>query len=271
MLCVGRTAVPSDIMYYYCTRTSSLRVLQSGTGIGSFRYLPVTLYGNNKQVECYAFLDDGSELTLVDEELVEELQLPGDLRPLCLKWTGGTHRFESNSQSINMEIAGKEGKRYRLQDVRTVKELQLPCQSLDMNYLKSEFGYLRNLSIDSYSEVRPRLLIGLTHASIMLVRKSREGKMGEPIAVKTNLGWTVYGVRSKEDFNTSHIYHICNCSGPEETKLHQIVKNYFSLDSLGVVKQEHTLLSRDDERAVMLLEYSLRRQTIRNWITLAVR
>ncbi|XP_055638129.1 uncharacterized protein LOC129776484 [Toxorhynchites rutilus septentrionalis] len=89
----------------------------------------------------------------------------------------------------------------------------------------------------------------------MLVRKSREGKMSEPIAVKTNLGWVVYGVQSTVDsMNTSHTYHICTCSESDDTKLHQIVKNYFSLDSAGIIKQERTLLSREDEQAVALLE-----------------
>lgn len=30
--------------------------------------------------------------------------------PLCLKWTGGTHRYEADSQSVNVKICGQNGK-----------------------------------------------------------------------------------------------------------------------------------------------------------------
>ncbi|XP_055645287.1 uncharacterized protein LOC129781732, partial [Toxorhynchites rutilus septentrionalis] len=228
---------------------------QSGLVPGSFRYLPVTLFGEGVQVQCYAFLDDGSELTLIDEELADELKLSGDIRPLCLKWTGGTHRNESDSRSVNVEICGRGGKRSSLHDARTVKQLQLPFQTLDIQHLRSKYGYLYGLPIDSYSNVRPRILIGLRHANLMLVRKSREGKVGEPIAVKTNLGWTVYGGRANENsVNTiSHTYHICTCSEQNAINLNQMVKNYFSIDSL-VVNQNQPQLSKNDERAMLLLE-----------------
>ncbi|XP_065076520.1 uncharacterized protein LOC135700058 [Ochlerotatus camptorhynchus] len=228
---------------------------QSGMGPGSFRYLPVTLFGNGVQAKCHAFLDDGSELTLIDQELAEELNLSGDVLPLCLKWTGGTHRYESNSRSVNIEISGHGGKRTWLQDVRTVEELQLPFQSLDMAHLAEKHTYLRGLPVESYSNVRPRILIGLRHANLMLVRRSREGTIGEPIAVKTNLGWTVYGGWTMENSlnNTSHTYHICTCNEQSETYLNQMVKDYFSIDSL-VVKPNQLRMSKDDERAMSLLE-----------------
>ncbi|XP_062705505.1 uncharacterized protein LOC115255509 [Aedes albopictus] len=229
---------------------------RSDTGPGSFRYLPVTLFGDGVQVSCHAFLDDGSELTLIDQQLAEDLKLFGTVLPLCLKWTGGTHRYESDSQSINVEICGKDGKRMLLQDVRTVEELQLPYQSLDMDQLSERHGYLRGLPVDSYCNVRPRILIGLKHANLMLVRRSREGKMGEPIAVKTNLGWTVYGGWASQDSSStaSHTYHICSCNEPDLTHLNQMVKDYFSMDSLVVQPSHAGRLSKDDERAMALLE-----------------
>ncbi|XP_055523268.1 uncharacterized protein LOC129717408 [Wyeomyia smithii] len=228
---------------------------QSCTTPGSFRYLPVTLFGNGKQVQCHAFLDDGSELTLIDQDLARELKVGGDIRPLCPKWTGGTHRYESDSQSVNVEVCGREGKRWFLQDVRTVAELQLPYQSLNMDELCAKYKYLQGIPVDSYSDVRPRILIGLRHANLMLVRKSREGKIGDPIAVKTNLGWTVYGGWTTENASNivSHSYHICTCTGDNVRDLNQTVKDYFSLDSL-VVKPSQTRLSKNDERAMLLLE-----------------
>ncbi|XP_062565705.1 uncharacterized protein LOC134227988 [Armigeres subalbatus] len=225
------------------------------TGTGSLRYLPVTLFGNGIQLKCHAFLDDGSELTLIDQQLAEELRLSGTIHPLCLKWTGGTHRYESDSQSVELVVAGRGGKRLLLQDVRTVEELQLPFQSLDMTQLTKQHRYLQGLPVESYTNVRPRILIGLRHANVMLVRKSREGKIGDPIAVKTNLGWSVYGGwATKNSSSTSHTYHICTCSEESMTHLNQTVKDYFAIDSLVVKPNQLERLSKDDERAMFLLE-----------------
>ncbi|XP_062542531.1 uncharacterized protein LOC134210506 [Armigeres subalbatus] len=224
------------------------------TGTGSLRYLPVTLFGNGIQLKCHAFLDDGSELTLIDQQLAEELRLSGTIHPLCLKWTGGTHRYESDSQSVELVVAGRGGKRLLLQDVRTVEELQLPFQSLDMTQLTKQHRYLQGLPVESYTNVRPRILIGLRHANVMLVRKSREGKIGDPIAVKTNLGWSVYGGwATKNSSSTSHTYHICTCSEESMTHLNQTVKDYFAIDSLVVKPNQLERLSKDDERAMFLI------------------
>ncbi|XP_062713369.1 uncharacterized protein LOC134290283 [Aedes albopictus] len=48
-----------------------------------FRYLPVTIYGDGKQVEIYAFLDDGSSSTLLEEAVAVQLGINGEPDNLC--------------------------------------------------------------------------------------------------------------------------------------------------------------------------------------------
>lgn len=70
-----------------------------------FRIVPVTVFGPNSQVNTFAFLDDGSGLTLMDEDLAEELELVGIKQPLCLTWTGNTSRLEDNSKIVSLDIS----------------------------------------------------------------------------------------------------------------------------------------------------------------------
>ncbi|XP_039451578.1 uncharacterized protein LOC120430530 [Culex pipiens pallens] len=234
---------------------SNVNTHLSSSGARMFRYLPVTLHGQERKVDCYAFLDDGSELTLIDQDLVEELGVSGTSKPLCLKWTGGTHRYEADSRSVDVVVSGHSNQKFNLDGVRTVKELKLPIQSLDAAKWKSSFPHLRDIPVASYENAQPRLLIGLKHASVALVRKSREGKEGEPIAVKTRLGWTVYGGSSnpvRED-NAYPTYHVCECNPPFDESLHQAVKNFFSIESLGIYKPDKLKVSKQEERAQTLL------------------
>ncbi|XP_062715269.1 uncharacterized protein LOC115260558 [Aedes albopictus] len=241
-----------------CPNPSGCNTHQTDASSALFRYLPVVLYGKTTVVHTYAFLDEGSELTLLDQELANLLELDGAERPLCLRWTGGTERCEPDSRAYNLQIAGakERSKRFDINDVRTVKELKLPSQTLDMTKFSQEYSHLRDLPIDSYRDVRPRILIGTKHAHLGLVLKSREGEFGQPIAVKSRLGWTICGGQGSDRGTSLHHYsfHICPCNTEADKDLHQAIKDYFSLDSLGVIKPDKLLLSAEDERALMLLQ-----------------
>ena len=52
-----------------------------------FRIVPVTLYNGNANTDTFAFLDEGSSLTLVQEDLANKLGINGAPERLCLKWT----------------------------------------------------------------------------------------------------------------------------------------------------------------------------------------
>ncbi|XP_055614785.1 uncharacterized protein LOC129761109 [Toxorhynchites rutilus septentrionalis] len=96
-----------------------------------FRILPVTIHGPRKSVTVYAFLDDGSSITLVEEALTKELDLIGEKAPLCLTWTGNVTRMETDSQRVQLIVSSVDSaKKLALRDVRTMKKLALPGQSL---------------------------------------------------------------------------------------------------------------------------------------------
>ncbi|XP_058467437.1 uncharacterized protein LOC131439240 [Malaya genurostris] len=222
-----------------------------------FRYLPVVLQGINKTVHTYAFFDDGSELTLLDNKLAEELQLDGEISPLCLRWTGGRERHEENSRIVDVGIAGMNSNAtvYNLRNVRTVEELLLPPQTLDAIELSNMYPHLRGLPIKSYRDAQPRILIGLKHTQISLVLQIREGGMDQPIAAKTRLGWTVYGGSIECVSRTVQCaFHEQHQDQRTEESMHQAMKDYFALDSTGVSKPDNVLLSTEDRRSQHLLQ-----------------
>lgn len=231
---------------------------RSNVNTSLFRYLPVTLQGKNGCIQTFAFLDEGSKLTLMDQDLADELQLEGVGSPLYLRWTGGTERCEDDSRIITVSIAGSfnGAKMFKLDGVRTVKELQLPRQSLDAEHMQKQYPYLRGLPIESYKHARPQILIGLKHAHVSLVLQCREGKLEQPIAIKTRLGWTVCGGSDGDNSpNMVHYsFHIGSRDDRSDEDLHQAMKDYFAIDSLGVVKPSETLLSSEDQRSCRMLE-----------------
>ncbi|XP_058817368.1 uncharacterized protein LOC131680673 [Topomyia yanbarensis] len=236
---------------------------RSGVGSVFFRYVPVIIKGKGKSIVTFAFLDDGSSSTLMEQELYNELGLEGTPQPLCLNWTGGTSRWEKNSVKLSVDISSVHSpdKQYRLSGVHTVAELRLPEQTLSIEDLSQRYKHLEGLPIQSYSRIAPRILIGMNNCRLGHVLDSREGRDNEPSAAKTRLGWIVYGpCFSSSQPNTiidhavHRSYHICACNKGHDEDLHAAVKEYFALDSMGIISPRKILQSKEDERAIRLLE-----------------
>ncbi|XP_055633463.1 uncharacterized protein LOC129773833 [Toxorhynchites rutilus septentrionalis] len=216
-----------------------------------FRIIPVTLYGPKRTVKTFAFLDDGSSLTLVEEELTNKIGIDGIPAPLCLTWTGNVSRIEAESKQLQLEVSSANGgKHHQLKNVRTVKKLALPGQTLRINEFVDRYKHLRGLPLSGYENAVPQLLIGVNNLRFTLPLKVKEGDSNEPVAMKTRLGWCVYGGIDTSLTNAVN-FHACDCDS--DRALHELVKDYFTLEDVGS-RPKNELLSADDRRAQHILE-----------------
>ncbi|XP_062707859.1 uncharacterized protein LOC134288121 [Aedes albopictus] len=216
-----------------------------------FRYLPVTLYGDGKQVETYAFLDDGSSSTLLEEAIAVQLGIDGEPDNLWLGWTGKIGRHEKSSKRISVEISGV-GKQntFQLSNVRTVRELGLPSQTLNYSELSRSYPHLQGLPVNSYVNARPSMIIGIEHVHLLTSLKLREGGRCDPVATKTRLGWCVYGRNSGSEGSVEQLnLHV----GQEmsNSDLYDSMKKFFAVEEAVVTKH---LESDEDQRARSILE-----------------
>ncbi|XP_062533689.1 uncharacterized protein LOC134202685 [Armigeres subalbatus] len=262
----GKMAAPTSIIVYYIMNatkhsTALLGILYNpmlNEKSVLFQYIPIALHHNGNTVHTYAFVDCGSDITLLEEDLAADLNLHGEKHPLCIRWTADHCRFENSTERVSLQVSGLGNKthKYILPDVFTVKDLKLPTQSLDANKLRKRYSYLRGLSVESYFNVRPRLLIGMNNIRLGHALDSREGRENEPIATRTRLGWTIFGTCSDDHpkpVTAPYSFHICLHSNFGEDTLHDAVKDYFALDNVGITAPTKELLSVEDERAMAIL------------------
>ncbi|XP_062704212.1 uncharacterized protein LOC134286593 [Aedes albopictus] len=199
-----------------------------------FRYVPVKLSGNGKIVDTFAFLDEGSSSTLLEAKIAEQLGMDGPSSPLWLSWTGNIYSSK---------------KSYTIDNVLTVDELHLPQQSFDYESLAEQYPHLAGLPLQSYSEITPRMIIGLEHVRLLTSLKMREGN-GGPVAVKTRLGWCAFGKESDGRHLTAQLnLHFHETMSNEA--LHDIMKCYFAVEESAVSTKPE---AEDDRRAVQILE-----------------
>ncbi|XP_044573304.1 uncharacterized protein LOC123257617 [Drosophila ananassae] len=245
---VELTDVQGGTMSYF-TRTACIQNLVSthqddNYGSQFFRIIPVKLRNGSRMIEIYAFLDEGSSVTLVDASVFQRLGIQGQAAPMCLQWTAETTRIESESVKASVQISETNSDRfYWLNNVQTVQNLALPKQPVEMKELRSRFQHLRDLPLESYS-AQPTLLIGSNNWKLAVPRRIREGKWNEPIASKCMLGWTIQGSTNPQ---RSIVMHHCDCDWQE---LHDDIKDHYSLETLVPRK----LYSAEDKLAVKILE-----------------
>ncbi|XP_062557991.1 uncharacterized protein LOC134222861 [Armigeres subalbatus] len=107
-------------------------------------------------------------------------------------------RFESGSRDVEMMISAKGSKeRFSLSNTRTVSELQLLEQNVRYTDVVKRYTHLTGVPVKDHSPGLPTILVGLDNLHLFAPLESRVGRSNEPIAVRSKLGWTIYGYGEK--------------------------------------------------------------------------
>ncbi|XP_049308667.1 uncharacterized protein LOC125777625 [Bactrocera dorsalis] len=187
--------------------------------------------------------------TLMDSKLAEQLGLDGPGEDLCLRWTGDITQQEVNSKVLNCEISAREknSRRYRMHNIRTITDLELPQQTLNADTL-NEHKHLKSLPILPYTDCKARLLIGLDNTAKLCVPEEVSQAEGDDlIAARCKIGWSVYGQDKSAYQPDENLFHVCTCT------------KYDQLDNL---------ISRADERAYHIMEKTvLYDASVKKWET----
>lgn len=85
-----------------------------GSSGAQFRVIPVTLQNGERKVDIYALVDEGSELTLLDQEVADQLNVNGVAEELSMVWTGNISRVEKKSKKIDKHLHRKHSHLIRL-------------------------------------------------------------------------------------------------------------------------------------------------------------
>ena len=220
------------------------------------RIIPIKLSGPKAEISTFALIDDGSVVTMIEASLAKTLGLKGRRSPLCIGWTNQVEREDNDSEVVSVKISGLNSgaKTFTLYNVRTMTELCLPSQSVNMEDITEKWPYLRDVPFQSMYNAQPMILIGQDNAHLTLQRDILSGKWEEPVASKTLLGWVVHGTTTNRGkVNASLVHHSCESS--EDTNLTELVKATFSTESFGV-KLTPKLQSKEVTRAVNILATS---------------
>ncbi|XP_072933031.1 uncharacterized protein [Epargyreus clarus] len=187
--------------------------------------LPAFSGGPRGEIRTHALLDEGSTVTLIDEELASHLTSGGPNQPLNIRGINEQRRIDS--KAVKIQIKGLHEHEAYSVTARTVKGLQLHHQRVPQNL--ERYAHLRVL---------------------------RAGKKNEPAASRTKLGWVLHGSVPRRFVyqDQAAVLHVCT----GDIQLQKLVESHFDVDSLGVSTKEK--INKYDKRASDIFEATARRK-----------
>ncbi|XP_078490965.1 uncharacterized protein LOC144747081 [Ciona intestinalis] len=229
--------------------------------------VPVKVRFEDKVVDTYAFLDQGSTTTFCDRSLVNKLQASGETRHLTLKTL--TSPQVLNTVSINLSVRPLDGGDWiELPDVIAIDKIPV-----DPNPVPSPKTIKHHqLNANNFPKIKHgsvQLLIGANAPQAFRVETTRSGHGRCPDAVKTPLGWSLLGpssdtpatdyVSSSFIFASIHGARLQEAHAmflSDESDLRPITADSDSDDDLL-----HTPVSAEDRRSYRMMKQSVQFET----------
>lgn len=234
---------------------SGVRTMATITSRAAAKYkiLPVILKYKNRIRTEFAFVDDGSDVSLMEESLSKELCCEGTSDPLLLKWTNEMTAQHPESHRVMVEVAGINTELCEMNNVRTVDKLDLPVQTLDQETIDAIFQH-REGGPSPYKNAKPRLLIGLPHAHLVAPLEVRRGK--EHLAINTPLGWVVYGGCNNDQSVPVRLSRVQHMRTVDEN-MEQKVRSFPETESFGE-RAAPVMLDKDVEVITAILHQTVK-------------
>lgn len=155
----------------------------------------IWLHGPNTTILVTALFDEGSESTIIDENLAEELQLSGQVIPIAFQWTNEVVKRYSNSKQVNFEVSplNHKNNRYQIEQARTINNLELSCQSIDIQKVRKLYPNVNVQLLEEINNTKPRILIGSDNAGLIVPRKTVSYHTNGLQLTHSKLGETIHG------------------------------------------------------------------------------
>lgn len=158
------------------------------------KVVPVVLYSQDKELQTYAILDDGSERSIILPAAAKCLGLNGNPKVLSIQ-TIQQDVLQVKGATVTFQISpvGDLSAKY-VRNAFTANELSLMEHSCPVTALQLRYPHLKGLSLPQPNKVQPLVLIGSDHPHLVIPTEPvHTGPPGAPYGVCTALGWAMQG------------------------------------------------------------------------------
>ena len=213
--------------------TPSQETVASSRSTSSQAYLkivPVRVIGPAGEAHTYALLDDGSTVSLIDEDIANRVGAEGRIDPLKIGAIGNTTIDTPCSRRITVTLASQMKNRVPFR-ARTIPKLHLAPQTVTREDV-AHCEHLDDLREQlTYNAGVPKILIGQDNWHLLLATEVRRGPKHQPIASLTAMGWTLHGAHTR---SLGQKVHYVNGLTAASDSFEQQLREFFAIESLVI-------------------------------------
>ncbi|KAL0204483.1 hypothetical protein M9458_002501, partial [Cirrhinus mrigala] len=246
----------SNEVLYLDQPSASTRVL--------LKVVRVLLRNNDRTLDTYAVLDDGSEHNMLLPEAVDQLGLQGRQEDLVLRTIRqDVQTLKGSSVSFCIAPFAYPKRSFRITEAFTSQCLSLADHTYPISMLKRKYKHLVGIPIKPFEQVKPLVLIGADHPHLLTpIEPVRLGPPGGPAVIRTRLGWTLQGPAHLIQWTACRQQCLLTSVSPQTTELMRNVEKLWQTDVLPFQSNKSVIRSKQDKEAIELLEAKTRRVNV---------
>ena len=175
-----------------------------------FMTIPVKVSCGSTMVTTYALLDSGSQRTFCEINLAQKLGAIGPKEVLSIQTlTSGNGSTVVEGMLISLSVESLLNEEIvNLNGVLTVDRIPLKAGVAPTALELEKMKHLKGVVLHELRDKTVSLLIGLDNFSLFRPLENRCGAEGEPDAVLTVLGWTLFGTISSPQDGIKSCMHV---------------------------------------------------------------
>jgi hypothetical protein len=229
----------------------------------------VKLKASDMCLATYAFIDDGSGAVFADKELSRRLNIRTKSTKLFLKTLNLEQTQDTEVTYDELQVGSIDGTSFiDLPDIYLRDEIPVSEREIPKQHHLNNWEHLADIDLPKLSSSscpclsKVSLLIGMNVPAATTPLETRIGTVGEPYAIRSPLGWLVYGIISKNTEDAVSVHFCSNITTIQQGKesLEELFKDYVSRD-FDERFGEETSTSIEDKTFLKLMEESIEQES----------
>lgn len=220
------------------------------------KVVPVLVHYEDRTLDTFAILDDGSERTMLLPAAAKFLGIKGTPEALPLRTVRQDIQIlHGHTVSFHVSPAANPHTSYKINGAFTAGRLSLAQHTYPIDRLKRKYKYLSGIPLPALRDAQPTLLVGSDNPQLITpVEPVRLGPPGGPAAVCTRLGWTLQGPTPFRGRPIQPAQCLFTSSAPPMDELYKHVERLWQVDTVPYRHEREVTRSKLDQQAVALLE-----------------